>query len=30
LGPIYARFTEGFETSDLHHARALIEGLNAA
>jgi predicted ATPase len=26
---IYGRFTEGFETTDLHHAKALIEGLNA-
>ena len=30
LGTIYGRFTEGFETTDLHHAKALIEGLNAA
>jgi class 3 adenylate cyclase/predicted ATPase len=26
LGTIYGRFTEGFETTDLHHAKALIEG----
>ena len=29
LRTIYDRFTEGFETTDLHHAQALIEGLNA-
>src|SRR5215475_8061454 len=28
LGTIYGRFTEGFETTDLHYAKALIEGLN--
>jgi class 3 adenylate cyclase/predicted ATPase len=26
LGTIYERFTEGFETTDLNHAKALIEG----
>jgi predicted ATPase len=30
LRTIYGRFTEGFETTDLHYAKALIEGLNAA
>src|SRR6516164_5896507 len=30
LRTIYSRFTEGFETTDLRHAKALIEGLNAA
>jgi predicted ATPase len=30
LRTIYGRFTEGFETIDLHHAKALIEDLNAA
>jgi predicted ATPase/DNA-binding winged helix-turn-helix (wHTH) protein len=25
LGPVYDRFTEGFETTDLHAARALLE-----
>jgi predicted ATPase len=29
LRAIYCRFTEGFETTDLHNAKALIEGLNA-
>jgi class 3 adenylate cyclase/predicted ATPase len=29
LRTIYGRFTEGFETADLQHAKALIEGLNA-
>jgi class 3 adenylate cyclase/predicted ATPase len=28
LGTIYARFTEGLETTDLHYAKALIEVLN--
>src|SRR5215510_8870196 len=28
LGTICGRFTEGFETTDLHYAKALIEGLN--
>ena len=27
LRPIYARFTEGFETADLRTARTLVEGL---
>ena len=27
LAPVYARFTEGFETSDLNEARALIDDL---
>jgi predicted ATPase len=30
LRTIYGRFTEGFETTDLRHAKALIERLNAA
>jgi len=30
LRTIYGRFTEGFETTDLRHAKVLIEGLNAA
>jgi predicted ATPase len=30
LRTIYGRFTEGFETTDLRHAKALIEHLNAA
>jgi predicted ATPase len=29
LGPIYGRFTEGLQTTDLRHAKALIDGLNA-
>ena len=29
LRTIYGRFTEGLETTDLHHAEALIGGLNA-
>jgi predicted ATPase len=29
LHTIYGRFTEGLETTDLHHAKALIDGLNA-
>jgi hypothetical protein len=28
LGPIYAWFTEGFETADLRDARALLESLS--
>ena len=27
LAPVYARFTEGFETADLKHAKALLEQL---
>jgi predicted ATPase len=27
LGPVYERFTEGFETTDLRAARALLESL---
>ena len=27
LGPVYDRFTEGFETTDLRAARALLESL---
>jgi predicted ATPase len=30
LRTIYGRFTEGFETADLQHAKDLIEGLRAA
>ena len=29
LHTIYGRLTEGLETTDLHHAKALIDGLNA-
>jgi predicted ATPase len=29
LGTIYERFTEGLETTDLQHAKTLIEGLSA-
>jgi predicted ATPase len=28
LRTIYDRFTEGFETADLRHAKALMDGLN--
>src|SRR5262249_48969853 len=29
LRTIYGRFAEGFETTDLHHAKAFIDSLNA-
>jgi predicted ATPase len=29
LAPIYGWFTEGFDTADLHEAKALLEDLSA-
>jgi predicted ATPase len=29
LAPAYAEFTEGFDTSDLREAKAMLEELNA-
>ena len=29
LAPVYGRFTEGFETPDLHSARAMLQSLSS-